>query len=141
MHRPILIEGGVYNDERGGISFVNEFSFENIQRFYIIENSLIKPLRAWQGHKLDEKNFYCVTGEFKIGIVKIDNWENPSKKLLIDIYVLKASDPKILKIPPGYANAVLSSEEGSKLISFSTLPLNRVKEDEMRYPFDYWSLK
>ncbi|RVU91804.1 hypothetical protein EH230_02165 [Flavobacterium columnare] len=140
MFEPILIEGGFYEDVRGVVSFVNGFSFDNIERFYIVENSLQNPLRAWQGHKLDEKNFYCVTGEFKIGVVKIDDWENPSVDLDVKCYTLKASDSKILKIPGGYANAVLSLQEGSKLISFSTLPLNRTKEDDFRFSFDYWKL-
>ena len=140
MFKPTLIEGGQHQDDRGAISFVNDFSFQNIERFYIISNSAEQPLRAWQGHKLDEKNFYCIAGEFKIGVVKIDDWDNPSRKLEVECYTLKSSDPQVLKIPPGYANAVLSLDADAKLISFSTLPLERVKEDDVRFSADYWNL-
>lgn len=138
MENPNFIYGGIHSDERGTLSFVNEFSFSKIKRFYIISNNVQKPLRAWQGHKLDEKNFYCIHGEFKIAVVKIDDWENPSKNLEVNTFTLNALDSKILKVPPGFANAVLSTAEGSKLLSFSTINLENVIDDDVRYPEDYW---
>jgi len=136
--KPKIIQGGNFADHRGSISFVNDFSFSDIERFYIISNSNENPVRAWQGHKLDAKNFYCLTGSFKIHFIKIDNWENPSKDLKIETVLVSESDSKIVHIPAGYANAVESLEENSKLISFSTLPLSKVSEDDVRYPSDYW---
>ncbi|RED19596.1 dTDP-4-dehydrorhamnose 3,5-epimerase [Flavobacterium cutihirudinis] len=137
---PEVIQGGNFSDQRGTISYVNDFSFNNIERFYIITNSDENPIRAWQGHKLDSKNFYCVSGSFKIHFVKIDSWENPSKDLTIETVEVSEFDSKIVYIPAGYANAVESLEKNSKLISFSTLPLSNVKEDDTRYPVDYWEL-
>lgn len=137
---PKVIQGGKFSDHRGTISYVNDFSFKDIERFYIISNSDENPIRAWQGHKLDTKNFYCLSGSFKIHFVKIDNWENPSKNLAIETITVSESDSKIVHIPAGYANAVQSLETNSKLISFSTLPLINVKEDDVRYPSDYWNI-
>lgn len=137
---PKIIEGGNFSDHRGTISFVNDFSFAGIERFYIISNSEENPIRAWQGHKLDAKNFYCIMGSFKIHFVKIDNWENPSKTLIVETVVVSATESKIVHIPAGYANAIESLEKDSKLISFSTLPLENVKEDDVRYPSDYWEI-
>lgn len=136
--RPRIIQGGIFSDHRGTISYVNDFSFEDIERFYIISNSEENPIRAWQGHKLDAKNFYCLCGAFKIHFVKVDDWENPSKNLEIKTIIVSELDSKIVHIPPGYANAIESIESNSKLISFSTLPLEDVKEDDVRYPADYW---
>ncbi|WP_369014286.1 WxcM-like domain-containing protein [Flavobacterium anhuiense] len=138
---PKIIEGGKFSDHRGSISYVNDFSFIDIERFYIISNSKENPIRAWQAHKLDTKNFYCLSGSFKIHFIKIDNWENPSKDLAIETVLVTESDSKIVHIPAGYANAVQSLEENSKLISFSTLPLANVSEDDVRYPPDYWLFK
>ena len=135
---PIIIQGGNFSDHRGIISYVNDFSFKDIERFYIISNSDENPIRAWQGHKLDAKNFYCLSGSFKIHFVKIDNWENPSKDLIIETVFVSESDSKIVHIPAGYANAIESLETNSKLISFSTLPLANVSDDDVRYPSDYW---
>lgn len=137
---PKVIEGGNFSDYRGTISYVNDFSFKDIERFYIISNSDENPIRAWQGHKLDAKNFYCLNGSFKIHYVKIDDWEMPSKGLTVETIFVTASESKIVHIPAGYANAIESLESNSKLISFSTLPLTDVKEDDVRYPSDYWSI-
>ncbi len=137
---PKIIQGGNFSDHRGTISYVNDFSFKNIERFYIISNSDENPIRAWQGHKLDAKNFYCIQGSFKIHFVKIDNWDNPSKDLNIETIIVSASESKIVHIPSGYANAIESLETDSKLISFSTLPLANVGDDDVRYTLDYWEI-
>lgn len=135
-----VIQGGSFSDHRGTISYVNDFSFKDIERFYIISNTDENPIRAWQGHKLDAKNFYCISGSFKIHFIKIDNWENPSKDLPVETIAVNVSESKIVHIPAGYANAIESLETGSKLISFSTLPLAAVGDDDVRYAQDYWEI-
>lgn len=130
---PKIIQGGNFSDHRGTISYVNDFRFDDIERFYIISNSDENPLRAWQGHKLDSKNFYCLSGSFKIHFVKIDNWENPSKDLKIETIVVTSLESKIVHIPAGYANAIESLETNSKLMSFSTLPLKNVNDELQKY--------
>lgn len=137
---PKIIQGGSFSDHRGTISYVNDFKFTDIERFYIISNSEENTIRAWQGHKLDNKNFYCLTGSFNIYFIKIDNWENPSKELTVEAIFVSSSDSKIVHIPAGYANAIESLEKDSKLISFSTLPLINVGDDDIRYPTDYWKI-
>jgi dTDP-4-dehydrorhamnose 3,5-epimerase-like enzyme len=137
---PKIIQGGFFEDARGSLSFVNDFDFSKIERFYVISNSNENPVRAWQGHKLDEKNFYCIQGAFKIYFVKIDNWKNPNPDLKVESCLLNAHESKIIQIPPGYANAVQALEEGSKLLSFSTLPLDRVKDDDVRFDKNTWKI-
>lgn len=139
--KPKIIAGGNFSDHRGTVSYVNDFSFNGIERFYIISNSDAHPVRAWQGHKLDSKNFYCLSGSFRIHYVKIDDWEHPSKDLTIETVTLLASESKMLHIPAGYANAIESLESHSKLLSFSTLPLHNVSDDDdVRYEANYWKL-
>ena len=135
---PKLIAGGNFSDHRGTLSYVNDFSFKDIEHFYIINNSDAHPVRAWQGHKLDAKNFYCLSGSFNIHFVKIDDWDNPSKDLTIETVTLAATESNMLHVPAGYANAIQSLEPDSKLISFSTLPLSNVTEDDVRYEANYW---
>lgn len=137
---PQLIKGGIHTDDRGQISFVNDMKFDVIKRFYMISNSASNPLRAWQGHKIDNKYFYCIQGVIKVHYVKINNWESPSKDLKVESVVLSATESNVLHIPEGYANAIESQEEGSKLISFSTLPLERIAEDDVRFDSDMWSV-
>jgi dTDP-4-dehydrorhamnose 3,5-epimerase-like enzyme len=97
-------------------------------------------LRAWQGHKIDNKYFYCVQGLTRVHYVKIDNWESPSKDLKVESVVLSATESNVLHIPEGYANAIESLEVGSKLMSFSTLPLDRTSEDDIRFDSNQWSV-
>ncbi|PZX92476.1 hypothetical protein DOS84_15260 [Flavobacterium aquariorum] len=137
---PQLIKGGIHADHRGQISFVNDMKFKTIERFYIISNSAENPLRAWQGHKIDNKYFYCMQGVIRVYFVKVDNWESPSKKLKVESVVLSANQSNILHIPEGYANAIESLEKDSKLISFSTLPLSRISEDEVRFENGMWAI-
>ena len=137
---PELIKGGIHTDHRGQISFVNDMKFDAIKRFYIISNSAENPLRAWQGHKIDNKYFYCIQGVLKVHFVKIDNWDSPSKGLKVESVLLSATESNVLHIPEGYANAIESLEVGSKLISFSTLPLDRTSEDDVRFESDMWSV-
>ena len=134
-----LLTGAVYSDERGSVSFVNDFKFNDISRFYILENSETHPVRAWQGHKLDCKNFYCIAGSFQVSYVRVDDWENPSASLKVDRVVLTASKSAVLSIPAGYANAIKALEPGSRLMSFSTLPLDQVKEDDVRFDKSKWN--
>jgi dTDP-4-dehydrorhamnose 3,5-epimerase-like enzyme len=137
---PQLIKGGIHTDQRGQISFVNAMKFDAIERFYIISNSAENPLRAWQGHKIDNKYFYCIQGVIRVHYVKIDNWASPSKDLIVESVVLSAAESNVLHIPEGYANAIESLETGSKLISFSTLPLDRTLEDDVRFEIGMWSV-
>ncbi|MFH6963236.1 hypothetical protein ACHRVK_12645 [Flavobacterium plurextorum] len=139
---PKIIQGGIFSDSRGIISYVNDFDFKNTERFYIISNSPENPLRAWQGHKFDTKSFYCVNGSFNIHFVKIDNWENPSKDLTVETIMVSELDSKVVHIPAGYANAIESLELNSKLISFSALSLENAKSkgDDYRYLSDYWNI-
>ncbi len=140
VKQPRLIEGGIHTDHRGQISFVNGMVFDAIVRFYIISNSEEQSLRAWQGHRIDNKYFYCVQGSIRVHFVKVDNWESPSKDLSVESVLLSATESKVLHIPEGYANAIESLELGSKLISFSTLPLDRTSEDDVRFDSGMWHL-
>ena len=140
LKQPRLIEGGIHTDHRGQISFVNGMKFDEIVRFYILSNSEQQPLRAWQGHKIDNKYFYCVQGVIRVHFVKVDHWEFPSKDLVVESVVRSANESKVLHIPEGYANAIESLEPGSKLISFSTLPLERTAHDDVQFSVDTWKI-
>jgi dTDP-4-dehydrorhamnose 3,5-epimerase-like enzyme len=137
---PKLIEGNIFFDKRGEVAFVNDFDFSDIKRFYTVTNSMDNKIRAWQGHKLDAKNFYCVLGSFKIHYVKIDNWENPSPDLVVQTVILEATKSAVLHVPPGYANAIESLESNSKLLSFSTIELDQVSQDDVRFEPQTWKI-
>ena len=90
---PNLIDGGIHEDERGIISFVNDFNFSDVKRFYTILNNSKGYVRAWQGHKIEKKYVYTIIGKFLVCAVKIDNWEEPSKSLKPMTFILDENNP------------------------------------------------
>ena len=118
IDKPSIITGGVHEDNRGRNTFVNEFDFTDVRRFYTVQNNSTETIRAWQGHKIENKYFFVTSGSFLICSVKIDDWENPSRDLPIEKFIMSANEGNILMMPAGYANGIKALEEGSKLMVF-----------------------
>jgi dTDP-4-dehydrorhamnose 3,5-epimerase-like enzyme len=135
---PKLIKGGIAVDDRGSVSFVNDFDFNNVKRFYMIENHKQGFIRAWHGHKKEGKYFMVVRGSALVCGVEIDNWENPSKHLKIHRFVLSEKSPAVLHLPAGYANGAMSLTEDAKIIVFSDSLLQDSLNDDIRFDSRYW---
>ena len=135
---PQLFKGGLAVDDRGAVSFVNDFNFEGVKRFYIVENHKQGFVRAWHAHRNESKYVMVVKGSAVIGAVKIDNWENPSRDLKIHRYVLSEKSPSVLFIPAGYANGFMNLSEDAKIVFFSTSELKDSLNDDVRYDAHYW---
>jgi dTDP-4-dehydrorhamnose 3,5-epimerase-like enzyme len=137
-NKPLLIAGGIYEDKRGKLAYVNEFNFNDVKRFYTIHNKSINIVRAWQGHRFENKYFYVISGSFLICNVKIDNWKNPSKNLPVEKFILSSNVSQILIIPAGYANGIKALEENSEILVFSSNALEDSSNDEYRFDEDMW---
>lgn len=137
-YEPTLIKGNQFADHRGSVSFVNNFHFPNVKRFYTIHHPEREIVRAWQGHKIEEKFFYVTQGAFVIAYVAINDWGNPSKDLVPEYLVLRTVEPAVLYLPPGYANGIKAIENNSTLISFSTLLLADAQQDDYRFDTGNW---
>ncbi|WP_026897735.1 WxcM-like domain-containing protein [Daejeonella oryzae] len=137
---PQLIEGAIFRDDRGTISSCNGFNMSDVQRMYMIAPASAGLVRAWQGHKLEEKWFFCVDGSFEIKLVGIDDFENPADNLFVQNFSLEAGLPQVLFIPGGYANGFKASSENSRLIVFSNFNLTQSTADDFRYPADKWNV-
>jgi dTDP-4-dehydrorhamnose 3,5-epimerase len=135
----MIITGGKFADERGEIQFVNDFDMSEIKRFYTIFHPDTSTIRAWQGHKIEKRWFYCTEGSFDIRIVKIDNWESPSDDLTVEKVILNSKKPIILKIPSGYVNGIKALSKNSKLILFSNFKFDENQNDEYRFDKNLWT--
>ena len=133
-----MIEGGLVIEDRGTIKFVNNFNFNGVKRFYQIENFDKNTIRAFHGHLKEAKYVYVVSGSIILCAIPLDKAKKPSKKIRVERYVLSSANPKILYIPPGYANGFKALQEKTKVIFFSTSTLEESKKDDFKYPFDYW---
>ncbi len=137
---PQLLKGGVAVDDRGTVSFVNDFDFlgEKIRRFYSIENHSKGFIRAWHGHNIEAKYVLATKGASLVCCVKIDNWENPSKDAKVWRFVLSDTNPSILYIPEGYANGHMSLNENTQIMVFSNKTLQEGLNDDTRFESHYW---
>ena len=131
-----LIAGAAHIDDRGAVSFVNDFDFTPVKRFYMVENHAAGFVRAWHAHRLEEKYALVVQGAALVAAVKIDDWENPSIPDKVDRFVLSSQKPSILYIPKGYANGFKSLTPDMKIMFFSTSTIAESLNDDVRWPPD-----
>ncbi len=136
--KPYLIKGGKFSDQRGAITFVNDFDMSPIKRFYLISPENTSIVRAWQGHQHESKWFHVVSGKFLIRLIQIDNWDQPSTSLLVSDFVLSADDHSVLHIPGGYVNGFQMLENNSSLMIYSDADLEASKLDDYRFDQNYW---
>lgn len=135
--KPTLISGSCHQDERGQLFYNNDFDTTCIKRMYVIENHSVDFVRAWQGHKIEQRWFSAIQGSFKIQLIAIDNWEKPSETLTRLNYILDSATLDVLHIPAGYVSSIQALEEKSKLMVMSDHHLGE-SNDEFRYPTNYF---
>ena len=52
---PILFETKSNSDHRGTVSFTNDLNLNKVVRTYKVSNKQARTVRAWHGHKIEEK--------------------------------------------------------------------------------------
>ena len=134
-----FLEGGLATDERGTVSFVNDFPFTQFKRFYSIQNHKPGFVRAWHGHKNEYKAYFVSAGTVVVGVVKVDDWENPSTDLPVHTQVMSSDKPGILFIPGGHANGFMSLTHGAQVLLFSNFTLQQSLEDDTRFDPKLWN--
>jgi len=139
MELPKIIKGNSFTDIRGTIYFNNSFDTSEIKRMYIIQNSSVNIIRGWQGHKVEQRWFSALQGEFEINLIEVDNWETPSKYLQSIKYNLNSDKMNVLHVPPGFVSSIRSKGPASKLLVMSNYEIEEIK-DEYRYEIDYFKL-
>lgn len=135
---PKLIKGNCHSDERGLLFYNNDFDSAAIKRFYIVQNITVNFIRGWQGHKIEQRWFSAVSGKFKIELIKIDTWENPSKTLEKHVFYIDSEKMDVIHVPPGYISSIQSLETNAKLLVMADYLLGEI-QDEFRYDIDYFN--
>ncbi|WP_289644550.1 dTDP-6-deoxy-3,4-keto-hexulose isomerase [Maribacter aestuarii] len=109
-----------------------------VVRMYEIAPMDTEVIRAWQGHRLERKWFYCIQGEFIINIVTVDNFHNPSATTKPKKIILSEKKPFILELPGGVASGIKAVKSQSKLLVFSDFSMEQSKEDDYRFDLNFW---
>ena len=140
---PDLIKGSMFVDDRGSISFVNDFDLAEMRRFYVVANHEAGFIRAWHCHVDESKYVMALSGTAILALVYVEDPENPPIDPEIHRYVLTASDPTVLWVPPGYAHGAKTLSADTQLIFFSDASLAESQKDDFRFDafqWDPWSV-
>lgn len=135
---PVLYEGALAVDDRGTVSFVNDFDLEPVRRFYVVRNHRPGFVRAWHAHRKERKFVTVLQGSALVCCVRIDDWDRPSPDLPVSRYVLSALAPSVLAVPDGYANGFMTLDEDTGVLFFSSSTLQESTGDDIRFPARYW---
>lgn len=136
---PKIIKGGSHTDSRGILFYNNNFDALGIKRIYVIENNETTFVRGWQGHRIEQRWLSVLQGSFKIELIAIDDWDNPSKDLERFSFIVDAATLDVLHVPSGYLSSIQSLEEGAKLVVMADYLLGEI-QDEYRFAIDYFKI-
>lgn len=120
--KPELINGGLHEDARGHLRFVNDFDLTPVKRFYTISNSAEHPERGWIMHKRETKWFFPLDG---ITVIKVDDEE----------FTLNANKPAILCVPPNHWFCITQYDHAEVQV-FSNCFVGEFPNDDFRRPID-----
>ena len=87
----------------------------------------------------EQRWYSAINGSFEIKLIKIDEWEYPSKHLEPINLHLDSNKLDILHIPPGYISCIQSLEKDSKLLVMADYLLGEI-QDEYRFELDYFKI-
>ena len=133
-----LIIGTKYIDKRGSLIIFNEWSLDPVKRFYVVEPAIENTVRAWQGHKREQKWFYVLSGSFKVVLLKLNNWETPGENPDRQEFNLSKDFNHILHIPRVFVNGFQALEPNSRLMVFSDCTLSESVDDDFRFDSNLW---
>ena len=104
----------------------------------MIEHPDASVVRAWQGHKKEQKWFYVIAGSFKIVMVQPDDWAHPSSDLETKEFILESERDEVLHVPGGFANGFKALKPQSKMMVFSDLTVEESSHDNFRFDYHKW---
>jgi len=134
-----LVSAGEHKDDRGTITFFNEFDMTDVKRFYVIEHPNTEVVRAWQGHRHEQKWFHVIAGGFKLGVVSLDKCDQSFDGAHPVIYLLEAFRPTILHVPGGYATGFQALQDYSRMVVYSNVSVEGSQNDDYRFDKHLWS--
>lgn len=135
---PQIIQGNSHSDDRGVLYYNNSFDASAVKRIYFIENRDTDFVRAWQGHKIEQRWFSAANGSFEIKLVEVDNWEKPSVNLRQLVFTISSEKLDVLHIPAGYISSIRAITDNAKLLVMADYLLGEIK-DEYRYDAGYFN--
>ena len=133
-----IVEGEIFQDQRGQINSLNSFHFDGVKRAYFIHHPDTSVVRGWHAHQRERKWFYCIKGKFSVALTEIDDWDNPSPDLVAEVFHLNDGHSRLICVPCGYANCLKAHIPDSVMLVLSDKTLDEAKDDSWRYDSKLW---
>jgi hypothetical protein len=132
IQEPFLHKGSQHTDERGIITYNNNFDASSVKRIYTIENFSTDFKRGWQGHKIEQRWFSAMMGCFVIEVKPIIAFEQLMLDSAVHTFLLEDTTLDYLQVPAGYVTRIQALEKGAKLLALSDYHLGEI-QDEYRF--------
>lgn len=128
-----ILVGSTYTDDRGIVTFCNDFDFKDVKRFYMVQNHKAGFVRAWHGHRKEGKYVFVPKGAVLIAVKPMESTDQE-----IEQYTITGAN--ILYIPPGYYNGFQTLTDDTQVMFFSSSTLEDSKDDDIREPALRWDI-
>jgi len=126
-----ILSTGSFVDDRGVLSYLNDFEDFDVKRMYIVENFFIQQVRAWHGHILESKIIIPICGTFVVGIANFETTESRIDRLYdIEKFIISDKNKTAIFIPAMKANGFMNLNLNAKLLILSNRSLD--KTDDFR---------
>ena len=132
---PKIIPAGRALDDRGVLTFCNDFRIEDVRRVYFVENHRQGFVRAWHGHVKCDTFLWPVVGRWKCCAARLTSSAETAGAPLVPYHLDHGS---ILHVPPGWYHGTQNLTAGAVLAVFSTATIEQVRADDLRLAWDWW---
>ncbi len=133
MEEPTVIKGGLAKDDRGAVSFVNDFVMFDVKRFYVIEAAHPGCVRAWIGHRFERKWFFAVSGRMALVVRTLESFDPEVGSPDSRVFYLDACEPQVVALPCGFAIGIKALSENARMLVYSDKTLEEAKDDVIRF--------
>ena len=142
MFKPIIEYMPLHIDDRGSVYCVKDnlsapfleeaaMAIPPIKRTYIVQNWEKGRVRAWHGHRDGWTGMHVIRGAAKV--VARPFYDGAKGGELVSA-TLSERRPGILWVPPLYWNGAVTLEDDTRILVYSTLTFEQVKQDDPRAP-------
>lgn len=133
--KPHAIDLDIYDDDRGFlVPLTNSLEPDDIRRVYVVGNFARGVIRGFHYHFKEKKMHFILKGSAKFLAI---NPDDPDERYE---FVITERKPRIVVIPPKYANGWKSLADDTLLVSMSSRTIGEIREDndDIRYDPYTW---
>ena len=124
---PAVMTVALHQDDRGFVyCALDNMDQLGIKRTYLVENFSKGRVRAWHGHRKADTYIHVLQGAVKLAAMDMDDHSR------LQVVTLTGRKPQVFFVPAGWYNGAYSLTDGTKLIVYSTLSFEEVKNDDER---------